>query len=691
MGTYRVGILDPDAINENPLTGEPYSEDYVKLSKVWRTYPVYQRADEIIDEIKRNQILLIVAEMGSGKTVLVPKFALHALEYKGKIAVTLPKQLTTLSAAEFSASVSDVKVGQEIGYQYKGSPKTAKGPNTKLLYATDGTIKARLLKDPSLKEFDIVIIDEAHERKVQIDFLLYLLRETLKLRPEFKIIIMSATINIQIFRDYFFGYKFNNIDLAGARTFPIESIFLKDKLGYNETLQKGFEILIDVLGNDDLKAEGMHDVIFFVVSSNDAMTMCEKLDEYIRKNEKKKCKITCDGDVFCVEVYSGMDAKKQLLAQDKDLYKKGTKYTRKVVMATNVAESSLTISGIGFVIDSGYELKSSYDPVLRAKKLDRQLITQAQARQRMGRTGRVGPGICYHLYTKKEFDDMEAFPLPDIRISDITDDCLSLLTVVGNVDKLVWTLTQFIEPPKENYIKSAINVLTRLGMVETEITPLGRLLAEFPTENVISGLVLIYGKMYNCIRELLKIYSITETCKNNINKLFNPHVKQNRKKYYHEYGDHLSLLKLFNLYKQAKQSNETHSWTKNNGLNLDVLIKSDNNYKRAKQLVQNITVDPSLNNIKYFEPITKYDPTDRIMVALFLGYRINAATKSQTNSYTTLQGDLKTNISRSSFLHFGDLPKTVIYNELFISMGKNDLNIVSRVPAFINKIYNDIL
>src|SRR3990172_3963293 len=183
----KLGILDPDGDKLNPLNNKPYSNTYKELAKIWSKFPTYKRNKEIIDAIKSNQVLLITAETGSVKTVLIPKFALHVLNYgkdDKKIAVTLPKQMIAKSAAEFAATTLDIKLGEEVGYQYRGSPSESKSQNTKLLYATDGTIVARLNNDPELKDFDIVIIDEAHERKVQIDFLIYLLRETLKLRPD---------------------------------------------------------------------------------------------------------------------------------------------------------------------------------------------------------------------------------------------------------------------------------------------------------------------------------------------------------------------------------------------------------------------------------------------------------------------------------------------------------------------------
>ncbi|MCJ7638122.1 MAG: DEAD/DEAH box helicase, partial [Nitrososphaeraceae archaeon] len=337
----NIGILDPDGINPNPLNNKPYSDKYKELAKVWSKLPAYKKANEIIKKIKENQVILTIFETGAGKTVLNPKFALHAFNYDAKIGITLPKRIITKSAAEYAALTLDVELGDEVGYQYKGSPPEAKSEKTKLLYATDGTIVSRALKDPKLSDFNAIVIDEAHDRKVQIDFLLYLLRETLKIRPDFKIIIMSATINADLFTNYFKDFKFAKIEVPGARTYPIESIFLEDTITYNKILEKGFEILIKILKEDDPTTKAAHDVIFFVTSSNEAFKICQLLSDHVEKEKKGKCDISCKGNVYCIEVYAGMNMQKQTLAQDREKYKiiDNKKYNRKIVIATNVAES----------------------------------------------------------------------------------------------------------------------------------------------------------------------------------------------------------------------------------------------------------------------------------------------------------------------------------------------------------------
>ena len=703
----NIGILDPEGKNINPLNNKPYSDKYKELAKVWRKFPAYENAEKVIQIIKDNNVILIESSTGSGKTVLVPKYALHALNYdkSSKIAITLPKQIIAKSAAEFAALTLDVELGNEIGYQYRGSSSKYKSPNNYLLYATDGTIVARLLKDPELKDFDIVIIDEAHERKVQIDFLLYLLRETLRMRPNFKVIIMSATINVDIFRSYFEGFKFENINISGRTNYPITSIFLKpsEKVPYEGILNEGFEIITNILEKDDPeKIKAAHDILFFITSSNEAFDTCKKLYD-MAANENDKCKITCFGNTYCIELYAGMDQHKQLLAQDKELYKKLDTYNRKLIVSTNVAESSLTVEGIKYVIDSGYELKSSYDPALRAKKLDRKLITHAQAKQRMGRAGRTEPGIAYHLYTEDEFNNMEKFPEPDIRGNDISTDCLRLLSLekIDTEQKLLDVLTQFIEPPRENYIRDAFLLLIQHGLiVNGKITELGKIVSEIGDIN--TGLCLVYASLYDCKYEMIKIIAVTETIKNNISPLFayvyNEKQKQleekfiaAKSKFKHKYGDHHSLLNLIEMFleyydKHHNDLTKMKDWCYKHFLKLDTMQKILKHMKKLKRSV--LPILDKINNIMPInEQIKKLPVDDRLLCSLIMAYHLNVGNLTDKNHYRTLTADMRITIDKNSFFFINNkkLPKSIIYNELFI-FGKNaNLNIVSKRP---NKLVN---
>lgn len=710
----NIGILDPSGHNNNPLTEKPYSEEYKHLSKIWSKFPAYKRVTEIIKDIHNNQVILITAATGSGKTVLVPKYTLHALKYSKKIAITLPKQMITKSAAEFAAKTLDVNIGDEVGYQYRGSPKNTRSDKTKLLYATDGTIVAQLLKDPKLPDFDAVIIDEAHERKVQIDFLLYLLRETLKLRPTFKVIIMSATVNSNIFKQYFSNYKFKHLDIAGNTNYPIESIFIKETIPYKKALEEGFNILIKILSQKKVNTNENTDILFFVSSISEAHLICKKLSYEIKKEKNTSCKLTCNGDIYCIEMYSGMTSKNQELAQNKDLYKQNNNYSRKVVITTNVAESSLTVDGIKYVIDTGYDLSSTYDPEHRSKNLDLKLITHAQAKQRMGRSGRTEAGICYHMYAKQDFEtNMDRFPFPDIKNSDISESCLKLLSLenIQTVGKLKKVLLEFIEPPDDIYINDAVILLTRLGVIESnKITKLGMLMSTLNTSPILA-LALIFSKVYNCSFETMKVLSLIETSRANIGKIFKkPNIRdkvrdpqiykknmelyqQSRKKFTHKYGDFHSLLKIYTMFDDMYRDNkeESHKWCSDHFLSMGVLIKSRLYFQKLKRRLFESFKEYNIAdlNLDIQEEILKFNIDDRLLISLVIGYKTNTAAKRSSkhkDMYITQNSkELSIKIDRDSFLA-STLPKHIIYHELFTSMGRSRLNIIGKITPTVIKL-----
>ncbi len=710
----NIGILDIKGENPNPLTGEPFSDEYKKLAQIWSKFPAYEKAEEIINKIKENQVILVISGTGSGKTVLLPKYVLHVLDYNKKIAITLPKQIIAKSAAEFAAKTLDVKIGSEVGYQYKGSDKEGKSEKTKLLYATDGTIVSRLLKDPLLSNFDAVIIDEAHERKVQIDFLLYLLRNVVKNRPEFKLVIMSATINEEIFTSYFAEEKFVTVNVGAKTNYPIESTFLDKRPEPKEFLDVGFTIMKDIIKKDDLSKSGSHDILFFITSVTEAQKICERISNDPDIKE----------DNLCIEVYSGMDPIKQELAQDKNLYKDKFNKKRKIVLATNVAESSLTIDGIKYVIDSGLEFSGYYDPDYNCKVLERKLITHAQAKQRMGRAGRTESGYCYHLYTKEDFDkNMERFPEPTIRVSNLMGESLKFLAIpeIGNFTNLIDIYSKFIEPPKEKYIRASYKQLEKLKLIkDNKISELGILINDMGLDPAFA-LVCYGGKKLRCLNEVLAICCLLESGKNNITEYFrypkeiikvdeysseeeqeksknrinslDKKFKKVMEKFNSKYGDLTSLLKIFTeVYK--KFDKEGHNYTEKFNdiiykyfLNNDVWLKACKNYDRYNRNIRNV-----LKGQEELSDLINLDIGSKINACFYYVYKENIIELDKNDKYKNNNINLKNiELNEYSFNYDKKLPKTLFYTELINNMGKYEISITSRITEATEKISNILI
>lgn len=683
----EIGILDPEGVKLNPLTGEEYSDTYKEIAKKWSKFPAYEKAQEVIDQIKANRVILVTSGTGSGKTVLVPKFCLHALNYDAKIAITLPKQLITKSAAEFAATTLDVKLGDDVGYQYRGSDRRHRSDKNKLLYATDGTIKARLLSDPLLKDFDAVIMDEAHERKVQIDFLLYLLRNVVKERPEFKLIIMSATINVDIFKKYYSAYNFVHINIGGKTNYPITSIFSPKKISERDYLEKGIDII------NKLSASEEGDILFFVTSINETIDVCEKLEEL--------------KDDYCIEVYSGIDKERTKLAEDKEYYREITGKNRKIVIATNVAESSLTIDGIKFVIDSGLELSSYYDPKIRSKVLVKKLITHAQAKQRMGRAGRTGPGVCYHLYTKQDFDkNMDRFPKPNIRKSNLYDEVLRLLALekIETVDDVKKMLDDFIEPPTHKYINESVKQLEEMTLVaDGRLTRLGKIIVDM-RDDPMEAMSIYAAHHLNCAKEVIAVISMMNACKGTLNELFNLPMnnmdeeedakqikylegkfKTAKEAFNTRYGDHLTLLKMFNMYlKKKKDEEQLKDWVYKFFLKRSTFDKAKRAHRRYYSMYRRFQME----KIK-IEGLMEIDIAYRVLAALMFGYRTNMGTASKGKIKTSRVDNV--DVNKHSFLDSSTkTKKDILYYELFTS-AKTSINIVSSIPDKAKELYDKFL
>ena len=687
--TNNIGILDPDGKNLNPLTEQPYSDTYKELANKWRFYPAYENAKDIIKTIKDNQVVLITSGTGSGKTVLIPKYVLHQSDYKGKILVSLPKQITAQLAGEFAAKTLDVKLGEQVGYKFKGSEKQYEGSNSNLLYATDGTIVAKLISDPLLKDYDAVIIDEAHERKVQIDFMLYLLKNVVINRKDFKLCIMSATVNSEIFESYFATTKFVAVDIGGKTNQPIESIYSTKPTAAHEYVTVGLEILMKIL---DKKETGkISDIIFFVTSINETFDVCKRI----------KAKYP---SIECIEVYSGMDKSKQKAIEQKE----GT--NQRVLISTNVAESSVTVDGIKYVIDSGYELLSYFDPNKRGKVLEKKLITQAQAKQRMGRTGRTAPGICYHLYTKNDFENqMKKYPEPAIRLSNITTETLRLLSIdtIQTTDAVLKVLGSMIEPPREIYIKLALRNLITLELIEdNKINKLGTLISNLQLDPE-QGLTLYWAFNMNVLREALVIIIFADVIKNNIGEIFlsasdiikdsnksdqlrslNDKIKESKNKLSHKYGDHLTLLKIFSKIEKYEDFDKLKKWCYDNFIKYNVITKVLSAYNKLKyklrhQIKDYIQENPELKK----EMEIELDSIElKILLAFKKGYKMNIATfRETTGKYRTPYTE-DINLAKESTLDQNKSNSEVIYNELFITKNNLELTISSTIPAAIKNM-----
>ena len=549
----NIGIFDPDGKNFNPFNNLSYSEQYKTLSKMWTILPAYNFKKEIIDKIKNNDVILIQSGTGSGKTVLTPKLALHCLDYKGSIIVTLPKKDITKSTAEFSAKTLDVELGEYVGYQYRG--ESIKSDKTVLLYSTDGSIISMIFKDPLLLTVDILIIDEAHERGVQIDLLLYLIKNAIKIRKEkdmkpLKLIIMSATINESLFKNYYSDFKYDYIFMSGKSNYDIISTYLKESILHikNKYIETGYKLIEKIVKNiNNGGTEG--DILFFVTSKTEIHELVKIINKQIK-------------DSFPIPLYSGYPKEFAIYLEKQYEFKNiNPNYKRRIFISTDVAESSMTIDGIVYVIESGLNYQQKYDVKKKVNVLEKKLISQAQMTQRKGRAGRTKSGYCFHLYTEEEFKTTHQFPEPKIRTLDLKNICLQFMKMenefqkksvtINDVDKIFQLL---IEPPSKEYIDDGFNFAIENKLIENNsLSKLGEMIVNTDLD-IRDGLTLHY--VYNLNKNLFNRTFLIISIYNNIKKiddLFYRDVrKEDKKKILDNIkrkcndSEHILLLELYN-------------------------------------------------------------------------------------------------------------------------------------------------
>jgi len=647
----NIGLYDPNGLYNNPLTNEPYKNlysneiinklpaTYINLAKIWTTKLVYENKDAIIESIEKNQITLAKAGTGVGKTILIPRIALHAFDYKENVICTIPKKILTRKNAEFVAQCMDVKIGEHVGYFYKDGKEINKnGIETKLTFTTTGSLISSITgSDPLLSNYKCVIVDEVHERSVETDLLLLLLKKACMKRKDLKVIIMSATVNIEKFNNYFPKslYKFGEID-AGSQT----SYEIKDKFFPRPRDWKAFtiELLMKLL-----KKTPSGDIMVFIKSKSDGNQLRDSLNremsnfrkQFIKKTKKKSRTQTRKSrtqtkksrsqtkksrsqtkksisqsrknsqsktklippeyqiNPYCAILDGKTSKKEENLATDEHAYKllkddNGYPYTRKIVFTTNVAESSLTVDGVIYVIDSGLEYTSSYEPTMRVRRLLESNIAQSAVKQRRGRVGRTQMGCCIHLYDEDDLEGFQEYPTPSIEKENITMTLLDLLKMsdINTVKKLRVFLDEFISPPHETFISDGLNTLYALGAItninnDGKITPMGFALSKFRVLEPNSARSLIASHFYGCSRSVCDIVALSVIADGRLDSIFTPHrpdkkksnewnkkeaekYKKVMKSYKHSYGDYMSLLKAYKMYlafalkvKEDKETKET--------------------------------------------------------------------------------------------------------------------------------------
>jgi ATP-dependent helicase HrpA len=452
--------------------------------------PVSQRRDDIAKAIRDHQVVIVAGETGSGKTTQLPKICLELGRGVrggdsrggggGLIGHTQPRRIAARSVAERIASELGTELGDLVGYQVRFTDRTSKASRVKLM--TDGILLAELQRDRMLKKYDTIIIDEAHERSLNIDFLLGYLKRLLPRRPDLKLIITSATIDVDRFAQHFDAPV---IEVSG-RTYPVEARYrpLMDLDGQDEegevVVRDQTEAIVDAV--KELSGEGPGDILVFLPGEREIRDTADAMKDLPRTE--------------IVPLYSRLSA-----AEQHRVFSSHGASVRRVVLATNVAETSLTVPGIRYVVDTGVARISRYSVRTKVQRLPIEPISQASANQRSGRCGRVEAGIAVRLYSEEDFDGRPEFTDPEILRTNLASVILQMASLgLGDIAKF-----PFVEPPDKRNVSAGVQLLEELGALASDrLTQVGRRLARLPIDPRLARMILEAERL-GCVREVIVI------------------------------------------------------------------------------------------------------------------------------------------------------------------------------------------
>ncbi|KAK0195247.1 ATP-dependent RNA helicase Prh1 [Armillaria mellea] len=617
--------------------------------------PIAKGKAAIIEEIRNNGVTVLIGETGSGKTTQVPQYILESgLAGDGLIAVTQPRRVAATSLATRVALEQNTTVGRLVGYSVRFDERSS--PSTRIKYLTDGMIVRELLADPLLTRYSVVIVDEAHERTLRTDLLLSHLKSIQKQRVsspnskgkgkeretsgnKLKIVIMSATLDAEKFSKYFAEAK---ILYVKGRQHPVKIYHsATDQMDYlDAALRTFFQIHMD---------QPPGDVLVFLPGQEDIESLEKSIQSLNRRLPPGRM------EVLVCSMYAA-----QAPGQNAKAFSPSPANTRKCILATNIAETSITIPGVKYVIDTGKCKEKRYLTGDTGGGLDTLLtrdITQSSAMQRTGRAGREGTGHCYRLYTEASFKNMPLSAEPEILRCGLTSSLLQLRCIGQELESL-----DLMDRPDEDSIKAAFKTLFIIDGIDKkkELTQIGRRMAAFPLEPIHARAILA-SKDYGCTSEILSIISILSAS----SKLYIDNSEQretiidSRRKFRHPSGDHLTLLNIAHAYDEISASENKISrkeWCKRQFLNERTLLEAKEIRAQLKQVCVRVDMDPNAS-CGDEEPILK---------SLGHGLVQNSAFLQPDGSYKQTMGPSIVKIHPGSSMFEKKVP-ALIYDELIFT------------------------
>ncbi|CAK7349655.1 unnamed protein product [Dovyalis caffra] len=595
-----------------------------KMIEFRRSLPAYKERDLLLKFVSENQVIVVSGETGCGKTTQLPQYILES-EIEAtrgaacSIICTQPRRISAMSVSERVAAERGEKLGESVGYKVR--LEGMKGRNTRLLFCTTGILLRRLLVDRNLKGVTHVIVDEIHERGMNEDFLLIVLRDLLPRRPELRLILMSATLNAELFSSYFGGAP--TIHIPGF-TYPVRAQFLENILemigyrltpynqidDYAQTFKKrksqiassvedaldvadfksyssrtreslscwnpdsiGFNLIERVLCHIVTK-ERPGAVLVFMTGWDDINSLKDQLQAHPILGDPSR--------VLLLACHGSMASSEQRL-----IFDKAEDGVRKVVLATNMAETSITINDVVFVVDCGKAKETSYDALNNTPCLLPSWISKAAARQRRGRAGRVQPGECYHLYPRCVYDAFADYQLPELLRTPLQSLCLQIKSLqLGSISEF---LSRALQPPEPLSVQNAVEYLKLIGALDENenLTVLGRHLSVLPVEPKL-GKMLILGAIFNCLDPIMTVVAGLSFRDPFLMPYDKKDLAESAKAHFagRDYSDHLALIRAYNGWKDAERQQYDYEYCWKNFLSAQTLKAIDSLRKQFFYLLK---------------------------------------------------------------------------------------------------------
>ncbi len=609
--------------------------------------PAFAVREDLLRVIRDNQVVIVVGETGSGKTTQLTQFLYEDGYGKiGLIGCTQPRRVAAMSVAKRVSEEMECQLGGTVGYAIRFEDCTSK--DTVIKYMTDGVLLRESLNEPDLDRYSCVIMDEAHERALNTDVLMGLFKKVLSRRRDLKLIVTSATMNSKRFSDFYGGAP--EFFIPG-RTFPVDRMYHRSPVEdyVDQAVQQVLAIHV---------SQGAGDILVFMTGQEDIEVTCELVQERLNAlNDPPKLSI--------LPIYSQMPADLQA-----KIFDKAAPGVRKVIVATNIAETSLTVDGIMYVVDAGYSKLKVYNPRMGMDTLQITPISQANASQRAGRAGRTGPGKAYHLFTEAAFkDEMYIQTIPEIQRTNLSNTVL-LLKSLGVKDLLDF---DFMDPPPQDTITTSLFDLWALGALDNigDLTTIGKKMTAFPMDPSLAKL-LITSEEYGCSEEMLTIVSMLSVP----SVFYRPKERQEesdaaREKFFVPESDHLTYL---HVYSQWKSNGYSDGWCTRHFLHPKSL-------RRAKEIREQLGDIMKMQKMTMISCGTDWDIIRKCICS---GYYHQAAKVKGIGEYVNLRTSVTIQLHPTSALYgLGYLPDYVVYHELILTSKEYMSTVTSVDPHWL--------